>query len=555
MNPKKLSNEVSVSPQIVPSDMAAIAGQGFKSIICNRPDGEGADQPLFAEVESAARAAGLVARYIPVGTGKVTDEDARQFGAAMAELPKPVLAYCRTGTRSTTIWALNEGIRRPAAEIAETAKAAGYDVSGVLDRIANKGVVDTDHPVATHDIVIVGGGAAGAAVAASLLRRKRDLDIAVIEPAETHYYQPGWTMVGGGIFKKEQTAKAMASILPHRVTWIKAAVAGFEPEANCVVIEGCRTIRYRQLVVCPGIKLNWNGVEGLAETLGKNGVTSNYRYDLAPYTWELVRTLRSGRALFTQPAMPIKCAGAPQKAMYLSADHWLRTGRLNNIDVEFYNTGAVLFGVADYVPALMEYVKRYHATLNFNHTLTAVDGPARKAWFKKILPDGTSETVETSFDMIHVCPPQLAPDFVRASPLSDASGWIDVDPATLRHKKYPNIFGLGDAASTPNAKTAAAARKQAPVVAENILFDKGISPAQCAYDGYGSCPLTVERGKIVLAEFCYGGKLSPTFPSYVIDGKQPSRTAWLLKERVLPPVYWKAMLKGREWMARPKVMA
>ena len=555
MNSKKLSNELSVSPQIVSSDVARLAEQGFKSIICNRPDGEGADQPLFTEIESAARAAGLAARYLPVSTGKVTDEDAALFGAASAELPKPILAYCRTGTRSTTLWALNEGSRRPAAEIAETAKAAGYDVSGVLDRIANKGVIDIGRPAATHDIVIVGGGAAGVAVAASLLRRKRDLDIAVIEPADTHYYQPGWTMVGGGIFQKEQTAKAMASVLPRRVTWIKAAVAGFQPEANCVVIEGCRTIRYQQLVVCPGIKLNWHGVEGLSATLGKNGVTSNYRYDLAPYTWELVRGLRSGRALFTQPAMPIKCAGAPQKAMYLSADHWLRTGRLKDIDVAFYNTGAVLFGVADYVPALMEYVKRYDATLNFNHTLTALDGPARKAWFKKTAPDGTSQTVEASFDMIHVCPPQLAPDFVRASPLADAGGWIDVDPATLRHKKYPNIFGLGDAASTPNAKTAAAARKQAPVVAENILFDKGMSPAQCAYDGYGSCPLTVERGKIVLARFCFGGEHSPPLPNHITHGKRASRPPSGLKERVLPPIYWKAMLKGREWMARPKVMA
>ncbi len=555
MNPKKLSNEVSVSAQIAPSDVGAIAAQGFKSIVCNRPDGEGADQPSFAEIEAAARAAGLVARYIPVTAGKVADDDAVQFGAAMAELPKPMLAYCRTGTRSTTLWALNEGTRRPAGEVAEVAQAAGYDVSGVLSRIANKGLIDTDHPVATHDIVIVGGGAAGAAVAASLLRRKRDLDICVIDPAETHYYQPGFTMVGGGVFRKEETAKAMAAVLPRRVTWIKAAVAGFEPQANCVVIEGCRTIRYQRLVVCPGIKLNWDGVEGLAATLGKNGVTSNYRYDLAPYTWELVRSLRSGRALFTQPAMPIKCAGAPQKAMYLSADHWLRTGCLKDIDVAFYNAGGVLFGVPEYVPALMEYVRKYDATLNFNQTLTAVDGPARKAWFKKTAPDGTSETVEASFDMIHVCPPQLAPDFVRASPLADAAGWVDVDPATLRHKEYSNIFGLGDAASTPNAKTAAAARKQAPVVAENILHDKGLNASQCAYDGYGSCPLTVERGKIVLAEFCYGGKISPSFPSYVIDGMRPSRAAWILKERILPPIYWKAMLKGREWMARPRTMA
>ena len=552
---KSLTPELAVSQQIAVSDAAAIAAQGFKSIICNRPDGEGADQPGFAEIAAAAAAAGVVTLHLPVASGMVTDEDAAKFGAALGELPKPVLAYCRTGTRSTTLWALSEAGRRPLTEIVSTADAAGYDLSGVAARIVNKKLIEPDKPIAAHDIVIVGGGAAGAAVAASLLRRAPGLDIAIIDPAETHYYQPGWTMVGGGIFKPEATAKAMGAVLPRQVTWIKAAVAGFAPDANAVIIEGCRTIRYSHLVVCPGIKLNWSGIEGLSETLGRNGVTSNYRYDLAPYTWELVRSLRSGRALFTQPPMPIKCAGAPQKAMYLSSDHWIRTGRLRDIDVSFYNAGGVLFGVADYVPALMEYVKRYDIALNFNHNLVAIDGPGKSAYFKRTGPDGTAETIEARFDMIHVCPPQLAPDFVRASPLADSAGWIDVDPATLRHKRYLNVFGLGDAASTPNAKTAAATRKQAPVVAENILFEKGLRLSMCAYDGYGSCPLTVERGKIVLAEFTYGGKVAPTFPAFVIDGTRPSRAAWLLKERILPPFYWKAMLKGREWMAKPKVMA
>jgi len=211
--------------------------------------------------------------------------------------------------------------------------------------------------------------------------------------------------------------------------------------------------------------------------------------------------------------------------------------------------------VPEYVPALMEYVNRYSATLNFHHNLVAIDGPAQRAWFKKTGPDGATETVETEFDMIHVCPPQLAPDFIRASPLADGAGWVDVDHATLRHKRYPNIYGLGDAACTPNAKTAAAARKQAPVVAENVLCAKGRRENVRAYNGYGSCPLTVERGKIVLAEFLYGGKVSPTFPRYVIDGTRPSRTAWILKERLLPPIYWLAMLKGREWLAKPKDMA
>ncbi|MEO1250157.1 MAG: NAD(FAD)-dependent dehydrogenase, partial [Pseudomonadota bacterium] len=271
-----------------------------------------------------------------------------------------------------------------------------------------------------------------------------------------------------------------------------------------------------------------------------------------PYTWELVKSLSSGRALFTQPPMPIKCAGAPQKAMYMSADHWHRNGRLKDIDVAFYNAGGVLFGVKDYVPALMEYVRRYEATLNFFQNLIAIDGPAKKAWFKNTDPNGDQDTVETDFDMIHVCPPQRAPDFIRVSPLADPAGWVDVDQNTLRHKEFENIWSLGDVMNAPNAKTAAAARKQAPVVAENLMADLGGRQPTAHYDGYGSCPLTVERGKIVLAEFGYGGKLLPSFPGWLIDGQKPSRLAWLLKERALPPIYWKAMLRGREWLAKPE---
>ena len=555
MEIKQVTPEFAVSPQIVPADLAALAAAGFRAVICNRPDGEGPDQPLFAEIEAAALKAGLAARYLPVETGKVGDATVLDFARALSQLPRPVLAYCRSGTRSVTLWSLAEAGARPLPEILSRSKAAGYDMSGVARRIANGGRTPTDVADASHAIVIVGGGAAGISVAASLLARKPDLDIAVIEPADAHYYQPGWTLVGGGVFKPATTVRTMASVLPRGVTWIKAAVAAFEPDKDAVILDGCRVVKYGRLIVCPGLKLDWRAVPGLVETLGQNGVTSNYRYDLAPYTWKLVQELRQGRALFTQPPMPIKCAGAPQKALYLSADHWFRNGRLKDIEVGFYNAGAVLFGVAAYVPALMEYVERYHAQLNFGHNLTAIDGPARKAWFTRTTADGGKDQVEVPFDMIHVCPPQTAPDFVRASPLADAAGWLEVDQATLRHKRYEKIYGLGDVTSTPNAKTAAAARKQAPVVAQNLLADLGLLSGEVAYDGYGSCPLTVERGKIVLAEFLYGGKLAPTFPKAFIDGTRPSRAAWWLKERILPPVYWRAMLKGREWFAGPKQAA
>ena len=552
MDLKKITEKTAVSPQITPQDMTAIKEAGFRAIICNRPDGEGVDQPSFEEIEAAAKKVGLEAAYVPVTSGKVRDEDVESFGAALKDLPRPVLAYCRTGTRSATLWSLHESKKRPMHEILAATKAAGYDMNGVARRISNGGKTPTDTGDAKFDVVIVGGGAGGVSVAASLQSRKSSLSIAIIDPADIHYYQPGWTMVGGGVFEASQTAKTMGSLIPRGVKWIKSAVAAFEPENNVVILDGCRVVKYDRLVVCPGLKLDWSAIEGLEDTLGRNGVTSNYRYDLAPYTWQLVQELKEGRAIFTQPPMPIKCAGAPQKAMYLSGDAWFRNGRLKDIDIQFMNAGGVLFGVKDYVPALEQYIAKYNATCNFFHNLVSVDGEAKKATFQVAKPETDPELVTVEFDMMHVCPPQVAPDFIRISPLADASGWVDVDQATLRHKSFDNVWSLGDVMNAPNAKTAAAARKQAPVVADNIVADiAGRSPI-AAYDGYGSCPLTVERGKIVLAEFGYGGVLKPSFPSFLVDGTKPTRAAWFLKEKMLPPIYWQAMLKGKEWMAKPE---
>ncbi|WP_068299689.1 bifunctional protein tyrosine phosphatase family protein/NAD(P)/FAD-dependent oxidoreductase [Pararhodobacter sp. CCB-MM2] len=552
MDPKKISDTLSVSPQISLADVAEAKALGFRAIICNRPDGEGADQPTFEEIEAAAKAQGLEARYVPVTPGMVRDEDAEAMEVALRELPGPILGYCRTGTRSATLWSLSMAKTRPLPEILAATKAAGYDMNGVARRIANGGKTPTDTGDASFDVVIVGAGAGGIAVAASLKSRKPGLNIALIDPADIHYYQPGWTMVGGGIFDAQSTARTMGSLIPQGVHWIKSAVAAFEPANNAVILDGCRVVKYTRLIVTPGLKLDWAKIDGLVETLGRNGVTSNYRYDLAPYTWELVQNLNRGRAIFSQPPMPIKCAGAPQKAMYLSSDAWLKRGVLKDIEVKFNNAGGVLFGVKDYVPALEGYVKKYGIETNFFHNLIAVDGQAKTATFKVAKPETEPTTVTMDFDMLHVVPPQTAPDFIRVSPLADAAGWVDVDQSTLRHKTYDNIWSLGDVMNAPNAKTAAAARMQAPVVAQNVADDiDGRSPS-AIYNGYGSCPLTVERGKIVLAEFGYGGALLPSFPKFLVDGTKPTRAAWLLKEKLLPPIYWKGMLRGKEWMATPE---
>lgn len=402
-------------------------------------------------------------------------------------------------------------------------------------------------PTISGDIVLIGGGSAGIGLLASLLKRDPHLNIILIEPSDHHYYQPAWTLVGGGAYDVTRTVRPMADVLPNGVTWIQAAVSELLPDEQTLVLDSGQRVSWKNLIVCPGLRLAWERIEGLQETLGQHGVTSNYSYEHAAYTWQLVQQLKNGKALFTQPAMPIKCAGAPQKAIYLSCDHWLRQGDLKNIKVEFNLAGAALFGVPTFVPPLMKYVEKYSAQLAFNSNLVKVDGPARKAWFEIKDAEGNVRVEEKVFDLLHVVPPQVSPDFIRHSPLADAAGWCEVNPQSLQHLRYPHIFGLGDVCSTTNAKTAAAVRKQIVVVAENLLALRRQAPLPLKYDGYGSCPLTVEKGKVVLAEFGYGGKLLPTFP---LDPTVARRSAWFLKASFLPWFYWNGMLKGREWLTR-----
>lgn len=518
-NIRTLTPALRVSPQIGPETVASLAAAGIRSIICNRPDGEEAGQPTAASIAAAAETQGLRFVQIPVVSGSIGADEVAAMAQALAELPSPVLAYCRSGARSEKI-----------AGLAAALKPDGG---------------------ASYDIVVVGGGSAGIAVAASLLRRKAGISLAIVEPSEEHFYQPGWTMVGAGVFAPESTRRDTQDVLPREAEWIRGSAIGFEPEHDRIYLDDGRVLTYRVLIACPGIKLDWDAIEGLRESLGMGGVTSNYRYDLAPYTKRLVEEFKGGTALFTQPPMPIKCAGAPQKAMYLACHHWERAGLLAQAHVQFHAAPPVLFGVSDYVPALQRYIERYGIDLNLESRLVAVDGRAGKALFEQRHGEAIAR-VERKFDMIHVVPPQVAPDAVAQSPLAAPSGFIAVDETTLQHPSYANVFALGDAAATSNAKTAAAARKQAPVVAMNALAALEGCPPVAIYNGYGSCPLTVEAGKIVLAEFGYGGRLLPTFPSWLIEGTRPSRMSWLLKTKILPPLYWHGMLKGREWLAAPQ---
>lgn len=394
----------------------------------------------------------------------------------------------------------------------------------------------------THfQILIIGGGNAGISTAAQLLRKNKNLQIAVIEPSEYHYYQPAWTLVGAGVFNVDKTIRREASVMPKNVKWIKETAEFFHPEENRIVTAEGNAYSYDYLIVAPGIQLNWNAVKGLQQTIGKNGVTSNYSFQYAPYTFECLNKIKPGDTiLFTAPSTPVKCGGAPQKAMYMTADYLRKKGLLKDVTLEFVSGGSMLFGIKKYAVALQKMVDKYGLTLHFKHDLIEIDAEKKQATFK--LMNGWGDVrVTKKFDMIHVTPPQSAPDFIRQSPLADAKGWIDVDKFSLQHTKYKNIFSLGDATNTPNAKTGAAVRKQVPVLVKNLLALINNKPMDGKYSGYGSCPFTVGYGKLVLAEFGYDNKIMETFP---FDQAKPRRSMWILKKYILPWLYWHKILKG-----------
>ena len=411
-----------------------------------------------------------------------------------------------------------------------------------------------------HQILIIGGGTAGIMTAAQLRNYSSDLNIAIIEPSETHYYQPAWTLVGAGTFDYEATARSEKKYIPKNVTWIKEYAEKIIPAENRLELRSGESITYDYLVVAPGIQINLDGVEGLKEALGKNGVCSNYTDP--EYTWKVLKEFKGGTALFTQANTPIKCGGAPQKIMYLAEDYFRKSGVKKDTNVKFVTPGSIIFGVKDFADTLDKVVERKNIELRFFYELVKIDGENKKAWYRPINDKATApkdsmgekvegDLVEFSYDMLHLAPPQSAPDFIRNSALAIAEGpgkgWMEVDIHSLQHPRYRNVFGLGDVVHLPTAKTGAAVRKQAPVVVENIVkMISSDSISDKSYNGYSSCPLVTGYGKMVLAEFKYDNiRDSDPLLSKFMDTARESWFLWILKKYGLPFLYWNRMLKGK----------
>ena len=394
-----------------------------------------------------------------------------------------------------------------------------------------------------YEILVVGGGSAGMTTAAHLAKLLpggfRKTSLAILDRSDKHYYQPLWTLVGGGVYPREVTERRQADYIPKGATWLRESVAEFFPEENYVLTGSGKAIHYSYLIVAPGIQVDWGKIPGLSESVGKNGVCSNYSYDTVSSTWDNIKNFKGGTAIFTHPIPPLKCGGAPQKIMYLADSHFRKTGVRDKSEIIYCSAIASIFQVKRYADTLDKVIQRKGIVTKYRNNLIALRPDAKEAVFKHL---DTGEESVLRYDMIHVTPPQSSPDFVKRSPLSNQDGWVEVDKFTLQHVRHANVFSLGDASSLPTSKTGAAVRKQAPVVAKNLVSLIQGKPLAATYDGYTSCPLVTGYKSLVMAEFDYDQKPKESFP---IDQSKERYSMYLVKKHVVPRLYWHGMLKGR----------
>jgi sulfide:quinone oxidoreductase len=389
------------------------------------------------------------------------------------------------------------------------------------------------------EVVIVGGGTGGISVAARLRAKGGFQSVALVEPSEVHYYQPLWTLVGGGVLGKESTRRRQADFIPKGTTWVRDAVASFSPEKNEIALKNGDRLTYGYLVVAVGMEVFWDRIPGLREALSTGSVCSNYSYETVEGTWKAIQAFRGGRALFTFPSTPIKCGGAPQKIMYLAESYFRKQGLRDKTEVVFFSAGASIFAVKKYAAVLNGIIAKRGLQTRYRYNLVEIRPKDRVAVFENL---DTKDRTEERYDLMHVTPPMGTPAVVSSSALADGAGFVAVDKHTLQHVKFPNVFSLGDGSSLPTSRTGAAIRKQAPVLVGNLLAYATKRPLTAKYDGYTSCPLVTDYGKVVLAEFDYDGNPVETFP---FDQGKERWSMYFLKRYLLPPLYWYGMLRGR----------
>jgi len=391
----------------------------------------------------------------------------------------------------------------------------------------------------SYKLVVVGGGAGGCSMAAKFSKKLGAGKVAIIEPAEMHFYQPMWTLVGGGIKTFEQSGRPMKDVLPKSATWIKDSAVEFDPKNNKIITKKGHKVSYDYLIMAPGIQLDYHLIKGLTDALQMPGVCSNFSPAHVNKTFPAIVNFKSGNAIFTFPNTPIKCAGAPQKIMYLAEDYFRKVGKREKANVIYTAATPAIFGVKKYAEALLKVVKKRDIEIKLRHNLIEVRPDKKEAVFT--LLDKPDETLTLEYEMLHVTPPMSPPDVIKKCPLSDSIGWIDVNKETLQHIRFPNVFGIGDCTNVPTSKTAAAVAAQSGVLFQNLSRIMDGKTCKSDYDGYTSCPLVTSYGRCILAEFDFNGQPLETLP---INQAKELRMSYYMKKDLMPHLYWQLMLRG-----------
>ena len=406
-------------------------------------------------------------------------------------------------------------------------------------------------------MVIVGGGQAGISLAARL-RRDGFTDIALVDPRRTHCYRPLLSYVGGGQATLADLERPQSEVIPPGVSWYLEEVTTIDPGARRVETAGGRQLCAEDLVLCPGVTPDWDDVPGSHAAVHSAYGASNYVDERAPYTWQLVEGLTEGHAVFVVGTGPVPCAGAALKPLFLAADHWRRQRVLGRLTVTLVVPWPTIFGIPAVDRELEAAAERFGITVLTGTRARRVDTDHRMLHLDQSGAGGERDT-RLPYDLLHFVPRHRPPlwlgDVALARPEagdrpdeddsgSDAhvAGMIEVDPATLAHRRHPGLWGLGDAADVAASRSGGALRKQVAVVADNIARRRTGRPL-VDYDGYSTAPITVGRDRLVLAEFDRAGVLTPSVP--VIDLVRPRRLTWAYDRYLQPELYWLTILKGR----------
>ncbi|XP_011312197.1 sulfide:quinone oxidoreductase, mitochondrial [Fopius arisanus] len=393
-------------------------------------------------------------------------------------------------------------------------------------------------------ILVVGGGTGGCTMAAKLSRKfdKAPNHVIVVEPSEIHYYQPMFTLIGGGLKKFQSSRRFMGDVLPKKAQWLKDSVTIFDPESNKVMTNNGDTIQYEIMIVAMGLQLDWAKIPGLVDALNDpdSQVCSIYGPETVQGVFDKIKKTTKGSAIFTFPNSPVKCPGAPQKIAYIAEDFWTKRNHRKDMEVVYNTALPVIFGVKKYADALWAVCERRNIRVNLQSSLIEINNFKKEAIFKNLKNPGEKITQKYSF--LHVCPPMGPPDVLKNHPaLTNEAAFLAIDAKTLKHCRFNNIYGIGDCTTTPNSKTMAAIASQAKIVEKNILNELKGKAVQGVYNGYASCPLVTAPGKCILAEFDYNLQPLETFP---VDQKKEMWIMYFMKKEMFPFLYWNFMLKG-----------